>query len=530
MQDSPPFQVKRHLKGRCLIASRSFAPGDTILTFTPTILIPSLSHAGTVCSHCFKPGEPRSCSRCHAVAYCDASCQSAAWKAIHSKECKVLQKVAVQGRPGLPTPVRAVVQALVKAEVGAALEDLEGNDLCWRGSDKWADMEMMAMGASAFAGLGTTQEAVKKALSLLCKIQTNAFHRYDADLGQVGIFLEPRLAMANHSCIPNATVQFVGRRAILRAERPIKADEEIEISYTDYNYPLSKRKEALAPYFFTCGCPRCGQDLINYQVCAQSPVVDMNRQGLVSDLSKLRKHPAGVDGEKASLGREYSEKLVDLIDSKETPGSLEERRAVLQTWYQKCQGLISENMWAVSPLPQLLTEISILYAEEGNFVYALATACHIATACDPYRHVAPFHPVRIKGLFLVAKLLANTAADTASLGNSPAVAARGGLNQRALQTLQDIDQVSLCQMLLIMVLKSIPAEYVQEWELSISAKQMLDEIKQLPGRGQEQSLISLWEEDPEHDQAQAFFKYAVLKQVDALSDLGLEMLKIDFGR
>lgn len=288
--------------------------------------------------------------------------------------------------------------------------------------------------------------------------------------------------------------------------------------------------EALAPYFFTCECPRCRQNLINYQVCAQSPVIDMNRQGLVSDLSKLREHPAGVDRNKASLGREYSEKLVDLIDSKETSGSLEERRAVLQTWYQKCQGLISENMWSVSPLPQLLTEISILYAEEGSFVYALATACHIATACDPYRHVAPFHPVRIKGLFLVAKLLANTAADTASLGNSPAVAARGDLNQRALQTLQDIDQVSLCQMLIIMVLKSIPADYVQEWELSISAKQMLDEIKQLPGRGQEQSLISLWEEDPEQDQAQAFFKYAVLKQVEALSDLGLEMLKMDFGR
>jgi SET and MYND domain-containing protein len=38
--------------------------------------------------------------------------------------------------------------------------------------------------------------------------------------------------MANHSCIPNAMVQFVGRRAILRAEKPIKADQEIEISYT----------------------------------------------------------------------------------------------------------------------------------------------------------------------------------------------------------------------------------------------------------------------------------------------------------
>ena len=38
--------------------------------------------------------------------------------------------------------------------------------------------------------------------------------------------------MANHSCIPNAMVQFVGRKAILRAENPIKVDDEIEISYT----------------------------------------------------------------------------------------------------------------------------------------------------------------------------------------------------------------------------------------------------------------------------------------------------------
>lgn len=52
------------------------------------------------------------------------------------------------------------------------------------------------------------------------------------DLGQVGIFLEPTLAMANHSCIPNALVQFMGRKAILRAEMPIKAGDEIEISYT----------------------------------------------------------------------------------------------------------------------------------------------------------------------------------------------------------------------------------------------------------------------------------------------------------
>lgn len=52
------------------------------------------------------------------------------------------------------------------------------------------------------------------------------------DLGEVGIFLEPTLAMTNHSCVPNAMVQFVGRKAVLRAETPIKAGDEIEISYT----------------------------------------------------------------------------------------------------------------------------------------------------------------------------------------------------------------------------------------------------------------------------------------------------------
>ncbi|KAF4989369.1 hypothetical protein FDECE_14736 [Fusarium decemcellulare] len=528
--ETPPFEIRRHLKGRGLYATKAFAPGDIILPFTPTILIPSLSHTNTVCSHCFKPGEPRSCSRCHAVAYCDAACQTAAWKAVHSKECKVLGKVAAQGRPGLPTPVRAVVQALVKAEIGAALDDLESNIGNWRHSEKWPDMEMMAMGASAFAGLGTTQESVQKALTLLCKIQTNAFHRYDADLGQVGIFLEPMLAMVNHSCIPNAVVQFVGKRAILRAERPIQVSDEIEISYTDYTYPLSKRQEAFKPYHFQCNCIRCKQDLIVYQVCAQSPVIDLNRRGLVSDLDKLRHHQAASGRDKASIGRAQSEKLVDLIDASQSSGSLEQRRSVLQGWYNKCQGLVAENMWALSPIAQLVTEISILYAEEGNFVYALATACFIATTCDPYRHVAPFHPIRIKGLFMVAKLLANTAADTVSLGNSQAVASKGGLNQRALQTLQEIDQVSLCQMLLIMILESVPTNYIDEWELSISAKQMLDEINQLPGRNQELSLINSWKEDPEADQAQAFYEYAVLKQVDALANLGLEIIKMDFGQ
>ncbi|CVL10347.1 hypothetical protein LB506_000214 [Fusarium annulatum] len=529
MNQDVPFQLRHDKKGRGIFSTRAFSPGDIILPFTPTILIPSLSHIKTICSHCFKPADVRSCSGCHAVSYCDAACQSANWTAVHSKECKLLRKVTEQGHPGIPTPVRAVIQALVKPGIGAALENLEGNVESWRKSDKWADMEMMAMGATAFTGQGTGQEELQKTLALLCKIQTNAFHRYDADLGQVGIFLEPKLAMANHSCIPNAMVQFVGRKAILRAEKPIKVDEEIEISYTDYTFPRSKRKHALAPYFFDCQCPRCEKDLNVYQVCAGSPIINMNRHSLVADVGKLGKHPAATDSTKASTATSFSEQLSDVIDEKDPTLSPEDRRRVLGARYQQCRGLTAENLWAVSPLPQLLTEVSILYIEESNFIYALTTACFVATSSEPYRYVLPHHPIRIKGLLLVAKLLANTAADTASLGNSQAVASKGDINQRALQTLQDIDQVSLCQMLLIMIIASVPRDYAREWEVSATAQQMLDEINELPGRDQELSLINAWKENPEGEQARAFFEYAVVKQVDSLASLGLEILEMDFG-
>lgn len=62
-------------------------------------------------------------------------------------------------------------------------------------------------------------------------MQVNSFNMADADIEQSGLFLDPALAMVNHSCVPNAFVQFAGRKAMLRAYQEIKKDEEVEISY-----------------------------------------------------------------------------------------------------------------------------------------------------------------------------------------------------------------------------------------------------------------------------------------------------------
>ena len=60
----------------------------------------------------------------------------------------------------------------------------------------------------------------------------NAFNWSDNDGEETGVFLEPTLAMINHSCVPNAEVQVFGKNIVLRASTAIKAGDEIEISYT----------------------------------------------------------------------------------------------------------------------------------------------------------------------------------------------------------------------------------------------------------------------------------------------------------
>ncbi|EFZ00118.1 SET domain protein [Metarhizium robertsii ARSEF 23] len=510
----PPIETRPHpSKHRALHATQPFKPSQIIHTFHPLILHPSLSQLASVCTHCLRPGSPRACSRCHAAYYCNTSCQQAAWTAVHSKECKALQQRKLGSRTGadLPTPVRALLQTLLNKETEDGIAALDGHTEERRKTKSWPDLEMMAMAACAFAGR-QGESNIRRAVELLCKIQTNAFHRWDVDLGQVGVFLEPTLAMANHSCVPNAVVQFVGRKAILRAERPIHAGDEIEISYTDYTMPLSTRREALEQYSFECTCARCKGDLNVYQVRTAYPSTYS-----VADVSGGDEHPAVTDKTTQDVAARYTTEPARL------PDSLPARYAALKAQYRLSRRLADARLWAVSPVPQLLAETAIYFAERADFPCALAVTALAATSCDPFRYAAPFHPVRLKNLFMMAKLLANTAEGTGN--TAAAAAARGGLDQKLQDTLSNIDQVSLCQMLLIMVIKMCPGE-LADWELSVAAREMLADIGKLPGREKELSLINAWAADGDAEASRLFFEYAVVRQVGVLAGIGMEVVGI----
>lgn len=180
-------------------------------------------------------------------------------------------------------------------------------------------------------------------------------------------------------------------------------------------------------------------------------------------------------------------------------------------------------------MPEILSEISQLYVEEEDYSNALLVSCITATACDPYRFPSPFHPVRVTELAKIARLLSNTAPGILDQANAVVTQrATADVEAKAQQALRDIDQTALSQMLCIMVVQLTQLEYIRELSAAQSAREILDDIRGLPGRDKELSLISSWAQNPRDEASRAFFKFAVVDQVHNLAELGKSLLRQDF--
>lgn len=60
------------------------------------------------------------------------------------------------------------MQTLLNGVIEKAVEGLEGH----AGGEKGDDTQMMVVGACAYAGLGTGEDAIRRASDLMCKVRT----------------------------------------------------------------------------------------------------------------------------------------------------------------------------------------------------------------------------------------------------------------------------------------------------------------------------------------------------------------------
>ncbi|KAI1412606.1 SET domain-containing protein [Hypoxylon sp. FL1857] len=544
-------------RGRSVVATQSFAPGAAIAVVTgtdrsnPSVALPDSPHLADTCHYCLSVANAgtttaattaptvrvRACTGCRTAHYCSTACQKADWSLVHGKgECKTFKRVRsiIESEPlvntgtpdSLPTPIRALIQVLLRPEMREAAAEMEGHLEMTRtrasgGTEQ--DMVFQARGALHYMGREECQDSIMEVIEILCQIQVNSFNRIDADTGQSGVYINTVLAMLNHSCLPNAFVRFVRRKAILHAYREIKPGEEIEISYIDIFLPRSRRREALKTrYNFDCVCPRCKDDLDIYQVCQRYPHLELNSFSLAPDLDKLRNPPI-----KQFLHSDKSlQKNVDEIYSTCSTVldglSLADKRRQLRQRWNMCAQLRKAELYAIDPLALVLIEAIIYFMEVDKSTYGLAISCFLSLHSDPYRWPMPFDGQRVKSMIRAAKFLANTASAAPSAPDT-------GLAAKVSQALSKMDQVTMCQTVLSMAIRYCPAAHSTEWLVYHEARGMLNDIESLSGRGTENALVNAFNRNPNGPEERRFFESIVLEPLQVLAGFALEIMDAEFS-
>ncbi|KAJ0165928.1 N-lysine methyltransferase SMYD2-B [Colletotrichum tanaceti] len=522
--------------GRSIHAARRFKPGDVIARFDdPAVVLPPGHRALEYCNHCLNKQRPavvrlRACTGCKTVAYCGPACQRANWSLVHKLECKAIQRLH-EAKPAhqpdwVPTPIRAAAQVMLRPQVLARFKELEGHVEQWRKKDG-TDLQLQSHGVVKCLGVDTvTFERLETAFQVLCK--TNAFSRTEEYYETGGVFLDTTLAMINHSCVPNALVQFGGRRATLRATSFLDPGDEIEISYIDQTQPKDKRHGELDLYHFECLCYKCQKNLDEYQVAMADPTIELNALSVMTDIERFRNPPGGGNFD-PQQGMEVL-KLQRIFPAPPRDMKSNEKHEWLRKAYKTASWFPKVGKYAIEPFAQVVEEAAFYYGKDrNNHECALAVASLSAYEIEPYKHIAPFHPQRLKGLSAIAIALSNTAPNPARLMKlARDMAATKNFPKSGLRVLENLDQVSLCQMVLAIIDMYSPQAPSVDWEIVISANEMLGDIGSLPGRERENALISAWRKDPKG--MEEFFRYGLVEPIRTLSELGKVVLEVDLAQ
>ncbi|KNA09525.1 hypothetical protein SOVF_152750 [Spinacia oleracea] len=250
-------------KGRCLLTTNHFSPGEIIISQEPYVSVPNHSR----CEVCFGSDKLKKCAACHFVWYCGSKCQKADWT-LHRVECQALSKLEKERQKYLTPSIRLMVKLYLRRK----LQDQKviPNTV----TDNYNLVEALVSHMSEidekqlvlYAQMANLVSVIlqwpdlklKEVTENFSKLACNAHSICDSELRPLGTGLYPVISVINHSCLPNAVLMFEGKTAVVRAVQPIPKGSEVLISYIETAGSTMTRQKALnEQYFFNCSCPRC---------------------------------------------------------------------------------------------------------------------------------------------------------------------------------------------------------------------------------------------------------------------------------
>ncbi|WOK97697.1 histone-lysine N-methyltransferase ASHR1 [Canna indica] len=217
-------------KGRGLVATRDFSPGDVIIFQEPYASAPNKVSSSSSCDACFATKNVRKCSACQVAWYCGNACQRSEWK-LHQLECKALYSLSEERRKMLTPTIRLMVRLILRKQlqcekvIRTTAEDnydlvstLEAHISSINENQLVLYAQMANLVKLVLPSLDIDLKEITHTFS---KLSCNAHTICDAELRSLGTGLYPVISIINHSCVPNSVLVFENRVAIVRATEPI---------------------------------------------------------------------------------------------------------------------------------------------------------------------------------------------------------------------------------------------------------------------------------------------------------------------
>ncbi|KAJ3553381.1 hypothetical protein NM688_g3643 [Phlebia brevispora] len=270
--------------GRGLYAKDSFGVGSVLISLRPRVAVLSINNLDNHCSWCSNPAPDRGlkrCTRCRTVYYCDSNHD---WP-FHKNECDALQQWAAVA----PSPDVSVPSDAVRC-IGRILWNIQrkGLDSVWASELSTMQSHRASLQPSTFEShthlahsvvryLGATSpedlapfglSSAGDLVDVISRFTTNAFTLTSHTLTPIGVCYSPALALANHSCDPNAVIVFPHYSDDFLTEpnmqlisiKPVASGDQVFISYVDTTLPRDQRHAVLKEtYNFVCKCTLCNK-------------------------------------------------------------------------------------------------------------------------------------------------------------------------------------------------------------------------------------------------------------------------------
>jgi len=249
-------------------------PGDNLVVAEPFVFAIQSQFRNKVCEHCLAYvdswGGIRLCSRCESVGYCSEECRQQDWGR-HQLECELVRQCA---RRQFPHRAWFLARACIKVhQEGYNVQDRINNrrsrcfgDLVDHYDDVTKDnakIENDFWYKDVSELLGSLMPSREEYISIYGRLLVNSFALRADNNGEeenVGTALYRANSIFDHSCSPNATTVFSGKKLYIKSlvsSSSMKLSD-FYISYLDQSMPWKARRAKLkGTWYFDCGCSCC---------------------------------------------------------------------------------------------------------------------------------------------------------------------------------------------------------------------------------------------------------------------------------